>query len=186
MNGTPWIIIGGLIGALIAHVLGPYLNKQFGLKTKLAESYLAPFKEWCADSYEELREFNTRYLEKDFSHISSLQIIVDYRELHETLRRAHRWIGKIAKEKDKVADNLSELIEIVDPFWHSLENDYPRDLPSEKDVRLFETHIKSLPKARRDAIAKEIRNHVKTRKKDYRDKQIDIDSILTYLKNEVP
>lgn len=184
MNGALWVVIGGLIGALVAHVLGPYLSEKFVLKAKLAESYLAPFKEWCANFHGEICEFNTRYLEKDYSHISPLQIIVDYRELHETLRFAPRWIGKIFNKKKEVAKNISELVEIVDPFWHYLENEYLDDLPAIEDGLLFEKHIKSLTENRRNEIAKKIRDHLKDKEEAYSRTQIE--SILDYLRKNVP
>ncbi len=182
-------IIGGLIApiviAFIAHILGPRLSEKFRLKTKLAESYLAPFKEWCSNLYGELFEFYQRYVtedySEDYSYISDLQIIEDYRCLHDSLKETHRWIGKIGKEAIK--NSISYLLEIVDVFWHSLENSYSKELPTVKD-EVFEAHIKNLKSGRRKVIAQKIRHHLKDEKQTYL--HVKISGILSYLVNEIP
>lgn len=181
MNDAIWTLIGIVIGGILAYIISPCISQKFRLKTKLTEDYLAPFKEWCSKCYGELGEFNKRYLEKDYSHISALHIIIDYRELHEAFRQVSKWIGKI---EGNVKDNLSELMEIVDPFWHDLENEYSQELPSVEDVRLFENHLKGLSSAKRQAIAQKIRKHLKHKKNDY--SKCQIHTILDYLRNEIP
>lgn len=192
MNSILSGIIGGVIAiiiAFIAHILGPRLSEKFKLRVKLAESYLAPYKEWCSNFYGELKEFNIRYLEKDYSNISALQIITDYRELHETLRFTSRWIGKIEKNKKRqkektVGDRILKLLEIIDPFWHSLENSYSRELPSTGDIRFFEKCIKNLSKRKRNKIAQAISDHLSDKKQTYLD--VKISTILNYLEKKIP
>ena len=181
MNDVISGIIGIIAGGILAYIIGPYISERFRLKIRLAESYLAPFKEWCSNLYGELYEFNKRYLEKDYSHISDLQIITDYRELHETLRYAPKWIGKI---KGDVKDNLLKLMEIVDPFWHDLENKYSQELPSKEDVKLFENHLKGLSNNKRQEIAQRIRDHLKDKKQDY--SKCQILQFLDYLEKKIP
>lgn len=206
MNAILTAAIAALLGGIFAYMIGPYFSERFRLRTKLAETYLAPFKEWCADCYGELHEFNETYLWGDWSNISSLQIITDYRELHETLRYAPRWIGKIRKDKtwqekltcplrwvgiikkkrkyETVADRLLKLTKVVDTFWHNLEHDYSHELLSVSDVIVFMAHIKGLSNSQRDVIAEKIRQHLKQEKQKYVEK--DISSILDYLKKEIP
>jgi len=151
---------------------------------RLAETYLAPFREWCSHSYGELGEFARTYLEGDYSAISDLQIIIDYRELHETLRYAPRWMGKIEKEDRQVAGNLLKLMEIVDVFWHSLEDQYSQELPTKKDYELWETHIKALSSSKRQEIAGGIRKHLMNNEQAY--SKANTSSILDYLIKKVP
>jgi len=181
MSDVAYGIIGIIVGGILAYIIGPYISERFRLKTRLAESYLAPFKEWCSNLYGELGEFNRRYLEKDYSHISDLQIITDYRELHETLRYASTWIGKI---KGDIKENLLKLMEIVDPFWHHLENEYSEELPSKEHVKLFENHLKGLSSIKRQEIAQRIREHLTDKKQDY--SRCKINAILDYLKRKIP
>jgi len=175
-----WTILVVIVSAGLTAWLGLRLREKFELRA----IYLAPFKEWCSELYGELYEFNGRYLEGDDSRVSDLQVIVDYRELHEPLRYAPRWVGKIASENKHAAGNLSELIEVVDVFWHGLENIHSTELPSKKDVRLFEAHIKSLTKDDRKIIASRIRDHLKDERQSYC--QADIEGILEYLKKKIP
>jgi len=177
MNDVIYGIVGIIVGGILAHIISPYIR----LRIRLAESYLAPFKEWCSSLYGELGEFNKRYLEKDYSHISDLQIITDYRELHETLRYVSKWVGKIEED---IKDNLLKLMEIVDPFWHDLENKYSQELPSKEDVKLFENHLKGLTSIKRQQIAQRIREHLKDKKQGY--SECRIPAILDYLKKKIP
>ena len=184
MNNILSGIIGVVIGGILAYIVGPYFSERFKLRTELAKVYLVPFRKWCSNFYGELSEFNKRYLKGEYSHVSDLQIIVDYRDLHETLRYAPCWIGKIGKESESTRDNLWNLMEIVDIFWHSLENIYSSDLPSRDDVNLFITDIKMLPKDKRQEIAYKIREHIEDKKQNFLDAKIT--SILEYLENKIP
>lgn len=175
-----WAILVVIVSAGLTAWLGPWLRERF----KLRAIYLAPFREWCSEFYGELDEFHRRYLKGDYSRVSDLQVIVDYRELHEPLRYATRWTGKIGNEDKRAADNLWKLIEVVDVFWHGLENTYSAELPSKEDVRLFEAHIKSLTGNKRQQIATKIRDHLKYERQSYCD--VDIEGILYYLKKKIP
>jgi len=186
MNSILISTISFVIGAILTYIIGPYISERFKLKTELAKIYLAPFRKWCYEFYGELDEFKRRYLDGSYAKISDLQIIVDYRELHETLRYTSRWIGKIEKEDKNVSDNLWKLMEVVDVFWHGLENRYSKELPSTEDVKLFEVHIKNLSEAKRRKIAKEICDHLKLSKQKRTYSKIKILSILKYLRKKIP
>lgn len=181
-----WIIISSIVTWIFGYFIRPWFASRTTLIRKLAATYLVPFRKWCSDFYGELNEFNRRYLDKDFSNISDLQIIVDYRELHETLRYAPRWIGKIGKKKKykPIRDNLLKLIELVDTFWHNLENEYSQELPSKDNVKLFEEHIKALSGNKRQEIAQKLREHIQKQKGTY--ECANILDILKYLEKKIP
>ena len=178
-------ILGGVIGIVIAcitYIVGPCQTEKFRLKRRLAESYLAPFHEWCSYLYGELLEFYQRYVErKDYSHISDLQIIEDYRCLHNSLKDSCKWIGKIKKEAIK--KSITDLSDIVDCFWHCLENSYSKELPTADD-EVFETHIKKLRRKRRKKIAQKICHHLEKENQSYL--KVKIPGILDYLKKKIP
>lgn len=178
-NGV-WGLIALAISAGLTAWLGPWLRERFELR----RIYLAPFKEWSAGLYGELYEFDERYIKGNYSNVSDLQIIVDYRELHECLRYAPKWIGKINKRDQDVKANLWKLIQLVDVFWHCLENDHSKELPTEKEVELFEAHIKSLSNQKRQEIAQKIRDHLQRERQTYT--ETNIPSILGYLQEMIP
>lgn len=178
-NGL-WALFAVLISAGLTAGLGPWLRERFELR----RTYLAPFKEWSAGLYGELFEFDERYIKDNHSSVSDLQLIVDYRELHERLRYAPKWIGKMNKRNQGVKANLWKLIQLVDIFWHHLENDYSKELPTEKEVELFEAHIKSLNNQKRKEIAQKIRDHLDREKQTYT--ETNIPSILGYLQKMIP
>lgn len=175
-----------VIGAFITAWLQPKFSQRYRLKTKLAESYLAPFSQWCSTFYGELDEFNRRYVENtDYRGISGLQIITDYRELHEALRYATEWVGKIEKENKDVGASILNLMETVDIFWHNLEDNHSYELPTRKSVEDFQSYIKNLiRKHQRDAIANEITNHLNIERRQYCDAKVP--DILGYLKKQIP
>lgn len=184
MNDIIGTIIGVMIGGILGYTVGPYVSERLKLRMRLAETYLAPFREWCSHSYGELGEFSRTYLQGDYSTVSDLQVIIDYRELHETLRYAPRWMGKIEKEDREVADSLVKLMEIVDVFWHSLEDQYSQELPTKKDYELFEADLKALSRSKRQEIAGEICKHLRSKEQAYSD--ANTSRILDYLIRKVP
>jgi hypothetical protein len=94
------------------------------------------------------------------SAFSDILIILDYRSLHDSLISSPQWFGKIQKENTKASKHLIILLETVDIFWHSLENDYPLELPSVEGVKEFNKSLKSLSYERRSEIARKIRCHI--------------------------
>jgi len=116
-------------GWLMAYYFHPWISHKLALKRELAVTYLVPFKKWCSVLYREITEFKERYLrdnyEDTYDQLSRTLIIVDYRELHDVLREAGTYLGKIEKEKPKVARYLSGLADLVDNLWHDLQDDFP-------------------------------------------------------------
>ncbi|HEB35208.1 hypothetical protein LCGC14_0975090 [marine sediment metagenome] len=164
-------IIFFVLGAIFTYIIGPYISERFKLKTELARIYLAPFRRWCGSLYGEFDEFCRRYLRnnrKCFDYYSNVQIIDDYRMIHEVLEDAPTWVGKIRKEyndgwgklkgkfhKDykKLYEDLEKLIDIVDKFWHGLEGSYNLRLKDRMDIIL-------LPYRKRKEIAEIICEHI--------------------------
>lgn len=184
-------IIGVIIGAVLTAWLGPWVSEKF----KLREIYLAPFRKWCSKLYGELDEFNRRYLSKDTDCLdhSSIQIIDDYRMIHEVFKDAPIWVGKVEKErkdslvgkikskmhKDRkdIDDHLKKLIDIVDRFWHELEGQYSLQLKDRMDII-------QICDIKRKEIAEKICKHIEHIKKT---SYLNIESILNYLrKKKIP
>ena len=148
--------------------------------------------------YGDLYEFKFRYVNKNLENLnlheySDIQVILDYRSLHNSLIDSYRWIGKIEKEENEVSICLTRLEETVDKFWHRLENDYPKILPSVGDVKQFNKHLKEMLSSKEqkesaeiEEIANKIRTHLleKQRKKEYA--VDDFKNILDYLKTKIP
>lgn len=143
----PWWVslltgLGGIIIALIGACLAPWMQERLALKRELAATYLAPFVQWCSRLYEELSEFKKRYIKADYNEtreiyesLSLTLIIMDYRELHDALREAPKYIGKIAQENTEISEYLQELIGPVDELWHGLQDKFGVNFDqSEHDV----------------------------------------------------
>lgn len=182
----PISFINGIgVGAGFA-IIAAIFTTWISWRLELRRIYLAPFRKWCAESYGELYEFKSRYLEenRDLSEIPDVLIILDYRDLHEVLRYAPRWIGKVRKEDEDVANEFIELVKEVDKRWHSLE------LPSTKDVETFEKWFLELNKNKRKKTAKRARGHLEEiceHLKDVKKQELQrIDIILKYLEKRIP
>jgi len=119
-----------------------------------------------------------------FDQFSDIQVILDYRSLHNTLIDSYKWIGKISKENKDVSACLTNLEETVDKFWHHLENQYPDKLPSLGDVKEFNKHIKTLSDDERKEIADKIRTHMSQRAGEYIPD--DFQKIFNYLIDKIP
>jgi hypothetical protein len=168
-------------------------------KFKIRENYIVPFLQWCTEFYGDLYEFKFRYVRKDFENLnlhkfSDIQVILDYRSLHNSLIDSYRWIGKIENEKSDVSLCLTRLQETVDKFWHRLENDYPNILPSVGDVKEFNAHIKAtlsgIDQKRSTeiaTIANKIRTHLLEKQREGEEYAADdFKKILDYLKSKIP
>ena len=172
--------IGTIISVIVGVLIAPKINEKF----KLRGIYLAPFRKWCAETYGELDEFYKRYfigeklgrLPKDY-----LLLILDYRDLHETLRYAPQWIGKIRKDKKATGEKFWMLMNKVDKSWHRLGQDFRHSLPAVDDVKIFEEHIKnSLSDVEQKKIATKIWKDMKALSRD------DIAKILDFLYKRLP
>ena len=164
-------IITVIIAAVLTAWLGPWLRENFELRI----IYLAPFRKWCGELYGDLDEFNRRYLSDgtSYSDYSDVQIIDDYRALHEALINAPVWTGKIEKEHKVFADTVKQLIDSVDKFWHCLESKYGLQLQNRKGIMRLNND------ARRN-VADEIRTHFENKRQIYP----DMSKLLDYLRNE--
>lgn len=115
-------------GWLMAYYFHPWISHKLALTRELAITYLVPFKKWCSILYKEITEFKERYVRDKYgdayNQLSRTLIIIDYRELHDVLREAGRYLGKIEKEEPKVAKYLSGLADLVDNLWHGLQDDF--------------------------------------------------------------
>ncbi len=164
-------IISVIIAAVLTAWLGPWLRENFELR----RIYLAPFRKWCSEFYGDFDEFNRRYLSDgiSYSDYSEVQIIDDYRTLHEILINAPVWVGKIEKEHKVLADNVKRLIDIVDGFWHYLESEYDLQLQNRKDIIRLNNDV-------RRKVAEEIRKHFENKRQIYP----DMSKVLKYLRNK--
>lgn len=179
------LLAGPTIGFIFGYLIAPWISEKFRLKTELVRVYLLPFKKWCADFYGEVYEFKKRYLEKKSSYddLSSIQIIDDFREMHERMRFAPKWLAKIGKKetgkKDKEKVKMFwKLLNDIDCFWHNLEDE--RELPYLKDT---EAIIEKLKKPTRDKVKEDIIKFIKENQDDLNKK---IDVVLRYTKKEIP
>ena len=176
------VVIG--FGALILGGVGTYwIGPRVAEKFKLRQIYLAPYRKWCSETYGELEEFYKRYLEGKHSVKPGdyLILILDYRELHEVLRDAPRYIGKIKKDKKQLIDKFWNLLHNVDESWHRLGQDFRHCLPAVEDVKYFEEYIKnSLSDDQQKHIAKRIRDDMN------RLNLADMKKILDFLESKIP
>lgn len=175
--------LGAILGGVLTVLIGPWVAKRF----KLREEYFVPFQKWCTEFYGDLEEFNDRYIKNEptnrYSEFSDILVILDYRSLHDTLIHSSQWSGKIKIEKKKASKALTKLLEIVDTFWHYLENTYPLELPSVEGVKEFNKSLKSLSYERRKEIADKIRRHLCEKRTKYMELA---PPILNYFIRQIP
>lgn len=120
-----WIIISSIVTWIFGYFIGPWFASRTTLRRELAATYLVPFTEWCCILYKEITEFKERYVRDNcYNQLSRTLIIMDYRELHDVLKDAGRYLGKIKKEEPEVAEYLSNLADSVDLLWHGLQDDF--------------------------------------------------------------
>lgn len=125
-----YIIVIIVVGWLITYYLYPKFSHKLTLRRELDTAYLVDFKKWCRVLYKNLIEFKERYVrdeyEGTYNQFSKTLIIIDYRELHDVLREAGRYLGKIEIEKEKreVARYLRELANSIDNLWHDLQDNF--------------------------------------------------------------
>jgi ABC-type Fe3+/spermidine/putrescine transport system ATPase subunit len=164
-------LLGVIIGVVGTVFLAPRIREQF----KLREIYLAPFRKWCADFYGELDEFYERYLSSSVkrNNYSDVQIIDDWRALHEVVMDGPKWLARVKKEDKEIAKNFRKLLGTIDRYWHKFEEKYNVRLKNRFDIITLEA-------TRRRDMA----NALWARKNIW--KGIDKEAILTYLWKQIP
>jgi len=183
------IIIGLILGCLVT-----LLVEQVRFKLELDRIYLAPFMKWCADFYGELDEFWARYLSSKVNRndYSNVQIIDDWRALHEVVIDGSKWLAKVKKENeeqneqgtkgekgegDEKIGKFSKLLRIIDRLWHQSEDKYDVKLKDRFDVI-------GLDKDTREKMANDLWDA-----KDSISREISVKdkkTILTYLRKQTP
>ena len=179
---TPIVI---LVAALIAGVFNVFLTPIIKEKYELRKVYFVPYRQWCSEFFGEMKEFKVRYLKNESTpNVSDIQIILDYWSIHHVVADAYRWMGTIRHDDEKVGDKLEKLIEDVELFWHSLENEYPKELPSVKTALEFNMALKRLCPDQRQIIANKIRDHLSNKELVCRKEPFE--EILRYIKKNIP
>jgi len=173
-----WAIITVCVSAGFSARLGPKIREEFQLRA----IYLAPFRKWCADFHGELDEFWGRYCSYTINrnNYSNIQIIDDWRALHETVQDSPKWLAKIKKEKrDKeVARRLHDLLSTIDRLWHKSEEEHSN---KEHKIKLKDRFdIIDLDEAIRAKMANSLWDALEEVKKE------DAQMILTYLRKRIP
>lgn len=180
-----WIIISSIVTWIFGYFIGPWFASRTTLRRELAATYLVPFRKWCADLYGELYEFKERYTKS--SNLTPILIIIDYRELHDRLRDAPKWTGKIEKEKENegVAKYLRELTELIDKNWHELQDKHNVNFETSEYNDDWIREIISCSKNKRDQISNEIEQYIEQKLKQ---KLMDeyLNETLRYLKKQIP
>lgn len=180
MQVSWWVpIISAVVTGIVCYIIPTVIAPKLALNRELAAEYLAPFREWCSNLYGELYEFEERYA-KDRIDASPVLIIMDFRELHDTLRYASRWAGKIKKKKKKAAEYLQDLMNSVDEVWHRLQNDYSVNFDTCDN---WIQEIISCPE--KDQIGAEIKGHINSDlKQKFQDKRFR--KLMKYLEKQIP
>ena len=180
--------VSGIAGAIVGVISTVYLSPRVKEKFELREKYFVPYRKWCGEFFGEMKEFNVRYIEQrsktPLREISDIQIILDFWSIHHVMIDAYTWIGTIIKDDEMLGHELIDLIEVVEIFWHILENNYPEELQSAESAEKFNQVLKNLTVNQRQIIAMEIRYHL-AEKRDKYDVEL-FQRILTYLKYNIP
>lgn len=168
--------IGGVIGGAAVLIA---VKRQHSLE--LDRIYLAPFRKWCAELNDELYEINNRYLtakaqKLGYSHIPDIQVIDDWRALHDVLAYGMGWLAKIRKEQKNrdLWRRFEGCAGEMDTFWHDLETRYQFVLQGRKDII-------ALGLTRQRDVADEIQ-----RKGPKLLLGIDVDGVISYLEEKIP
>ena len=118
-------VVALVVGWFLSYFIGPWVTERLALRRELLIDYLIPFKNWCRTLHRELREFQDRYTDKKvYKTLSKTLIIIDYRELHDVLRDAGQYGGKLEKDNPNAATYLKGFECLVDNLWHSLQDDF--------------------------------------------------------------
>lgn len=175
MPGELIVAITALMTAIIGGFSGFYIERWRNNR-ELDRVYLAPFRKWCAEFYDELRECTERYLVSQIpcGQYSKIQVIDDWRALHDISTYGRGWLAKIRKENKEVAKKLEELLTRTDEFWHRLETNYQFVLENRID-------IVRLGVQRQNDIAREICNQVTSLLQRQK-----VNEVLEYLEKKIP
>lgn len=179
MTGLRDLLIGA-IGAVIGGAI-VLIAVKWRHSLELDRVYLAPFRKWCAELYDELYELNNRYLtdkaqKRGYSRIPHIQVIDDWRALHDVLAYGMGWLAKIRKEQKnkELWRRFEDRAAKMDTFWHYLETRYQFVLQDRKDI------IGLGPTRQRDVADKIRRAAPKLLL------AIDVDEVIRYLEQKIP
>ena len=179
-------ILNGIVfvaGWLAANYLQPLMKQQLALKKELLNAYLMPFKTWCHALYRELTEFKERYTCLNvYDRLSKTLIIIDYRELHDVLREAGKYRGKIELENREVANSLRELEHLVDNIWHSLQDDFSVNFDQTEHDKWIEAIIQYPEKQQFVEAIKEKSKGIVA----YFKKEQEFEKVTSYLRQQIP
>jgi len=172
-------VTSGIIG-LIAGVIIGLVTARLQHNLELDRIYLAPFRKWCADFYDELYEFERRYLDSQAqsTKYSNIQVIDDWRSLHDILAYATGWLARIQKEDKKLYCQLETLVREIDEFWHGLETQHQFVLRDRKDIIGL-----GLVKQNKIANALDNKRIYLLQTKEHKN---SIDKVLKYLRKKIP
>jgi len=166
-------IVSAMIGLLSGLIIG-FFAERWSHNLELKRVYLAPFKKWCAEFYDELHEFKERYLNSGTQRdISDLQVIDDWRSLHDVSAYASGWLAKVRLEDEALARTLEDLLCTIDESWHKLEDCYQFVLKDRADII-------NLCVSKQKKVASTLRHNVCLLNKD------DVCTVLRYLITKVP
>jgi hypothetical protein len=184
-----------VFGGALAYWFAPWVAQKLTLRRELAALYLKPFRIWCADFFGECGEFIRTYIHPATVKPSPVQIIADYRDLHEIIRYVPKWIGKIQKERDwiffskdkyeKIAGTLTNLQGTVDEFWHGLQHQYGINFQSSQYEDAWIQEVISTRKDKRARISRDVEAHINNKLKDMLESS-DFQMVLNYLKSQIP
>jgi len=171
------------LGWFLSYFVRPWVIEKLALRRELLTDYLIPFKTWCRSLHRELTEFKERYTDQQvYQTLSKTLIIIDYRELHDVLREAGQYRGKIEKDNADAATYLKGLECLVDNLWHSLQDDFSVNFDQCKHDVWMAAIINYSEKGNLvDAI---IRGSPEIL--DYLKKHKEFESLANYLTDQVP
>lgn len=179
MNWTTIVSVAIPVGiALIAYIISPWLS----YKRELKRIYEAPFRRDCAFFYGEAFEFYKRYIipltNCQIPDISAVQKIDDFRALHESQVDIPRWLGKIKKEKEELAEKVWNFADTIDRLWHKMEDKFEilKKLSSRDDIL-------KLDSKEREEIANFLMEQLKGKAKELNG---ILEEILAYLIGKLP
>ncbi|MCL0102704.1 hypothetical protein M1N93_01935 [Dehalococcoidia bacterium] len=185
-----------VFGGVLAYWFAPWVAQKLTLRRELAAVYLKPFRIWCADFFGECSEFIATYIDPATVKPSPVQIIADYRDLHEIIRYVPKWMGKIQKERDciffskdkyeKIARMITELQDTVDEFWHGLQHEYGIDFQSSQYEDAWIREIISTTKDEREQISMDIEAHINSKLKGMLSSHDFQEVVFKYLKSKIP
>jgi hypothetical protein len=106
---------------------------------------------------------------------------IDFREIHDVFREQGKYISKIEKENQVVAEYLKKLEDLIDKVWHGLQDEYQVNFDQTRHDKWMDAIIKFRNKDKLCGYirenSKEILNHFA--KKGY-------GKVIEYLQKQIP